>query len=202
MNIEAKGRDNISYTVGMDLGSIKLNGFDVFLFGTPGLLQFSVMRDVIVSGADGIIFMFDAAHPEKDDDAITILNSIRDLLEPNQPFVFLANKQDIKGARSPEVIKVQNKLPKNSKIFPTSTVKGLNIHESLKYLVNEIYENYSSLIQFLRGFESDIEGLAKKLKKDKIQTRDFLNSLEVKRFIEINRTNRTFKVREGLKSII
>ena len=186
----------------MDLGSIKLNGFDVYLFGTPGLLQFSVMRDVIVSGADGIIFMFDAAQPEKDVDAITILNSIRDILEPNQPFVFLANKQDIKEARSHEVIRAQNKLQKNVKIFPSSTKTGLNVQESLKYLVNEIYENYSSLLQILRSFESNIEGLAKKLKKDKVQMKDFLNSLEIKRFIEIDRINRTYRVREGLKSII
>ena len=34
LNVEAKARDNKFYTVGMDLGIIRLNGFDVFLFGT------------------------------------------------------------------------------------------------------------------------------------------------------------------------
>jgi len=40
------------------------------------------------------------------------------------------------------------------------------------------------------------------LKKDTIQMRDFLNNLEIKRFIEIDRANRTFKVKEGLKLLI
>ncbi len=40
------------------------------LFGTPGLLRFKAMRNIVTEGADGIIFMFDAAHPEKDENAI------------------------------------------------------------------------------------------------------------------------------------
>lgn len=202
LNIEAKGRDNIYYTVGMDLGSLKLNGFDIFLFGTPGLLQFSVMRDVIADGADGIVFMFDATNPESDNDAITILNSIRKLIEPNTPIVFLANKQDLEGARTPEVIKEENKLLDRCKIFPSSTTTGLNVQTSLKYVVNEIYEKYKELLQVLRGYETNIKGLGSKLKKDKSQIRDFLNNLEIKRFIEIDRINKTYKVREGLKNLI
>jgi len=48
MNVEAKARDNKYYTVGMDLGSVKLNGFDVFLFGTPGLLRFNVWSNFFI----------------------------------------------------------------------------------------------------------------------------------------------------------
>ena len=47
LNVEAKGADDKYYTVAMDLGSIKINGFQIFLFGTPGLLRFSVMRDIV-----------------------------------------------------------------------------------------------------------------------------------------------------------
>jgi GTPase SAR1 family protein len=186
----------------MDLGSVKLNGFDVFLFGTPGLLRFSVMRNICTSGSDGIIFLFDAAAPEKDDSAIMILNSIRKLLPPNTPIVFLANKQDIEGARSPEVVRSQNYLPEDSKIFPTSTKTGLNIRESITYLVNHIYEEYSSLLQTLRIYENDIPGLGKELNKDVNQMRDFLNNLEIKRFIELDRVNKTYKVRSGLKHVV
>ncbi|MFX0022670.1 MAG: GTPase [Candidatus Hermodarchaeota archaeon] len=202
LNVEAKGKDDKFYTVAMDLGSVKLNGFDVFLFGTPGLLRFSVMRSICTSGSDGIIFLFDAAAPEKDDSAIMILNSIRKILPPNTPIVYLANKQDIKGARPPEVIRSQNYLPEDSKIFPTSTETNLNIRESVTYLVNHIYEEYSSLLQTLRNYENNIEGLAEELKKDKVQMRDFLNNLEIKRFIELDRINKTYKVRSGLKYLV
>lgn len=192
----------MGYTVGMDLGSIKLNGFDVFLFGTPGLLRFSVMRDIITSGSDGIIFTFDSSSPKKDEDAITILNSLRKLISPKTPIVFLANKQDIDGTRSAEVIRAQNNLPASSKIFPSSTKTGAGVKESLVYLVNEVYENYKELLVILRDHEEDIKGLAEKLKKNKIQMRDLLNNLEVKRFIELDRIKKIYKVKHGLKNLI
>ena len=202
LNVEAKGKDDRYYTVGMDLGSLQLNGFECFLFGTPGLLRFSVMRKIVTSGSDGIIFIFDSVHPEKDDSAIVILNSVRKLLPSNTPVVFLANKQDVEGARTPEIIRQQNYLPENSKIFPTSTTTGLNIKESITYLVNIIYEEYSSLIQVLRTHETDIPGLAEELKKDHVEIRGFLNNLELKRFIEVDRINKTYKVRSGLKYLV
>ena len=202
LNIEAKARDNKLYTVGMDLGSVTLNGFDVFLFGTPGLLRFNVMRDVVLRGTDGVIFIFDAAHPEKDEDGIIILNSIRKAISQDIPIIFLANKQDIAGARHSEVVRAQNYLPEDTVIFPTSTRTGENLDNVLKQLVNQIYENYSSLIEILRTYENDIEGLTEKLKKNTIEIRDLLNNLEIKRFIEIDRANRTFKVKEGLKLLI
>jgi small GTP-binding protein len=202
LNVEAKGKDEKFYTVGMDLGSVKLNGFDCYLFGTPGLLRFSIMRSIITTGSDGIVFLFDASAPEKDDSAIMILNSIRKILPPNIPTVFLANKQDIEGARPPEVIRSQNYLPEESKIFPTSTKTGLNIKNSITYLVNHIYEEYSSLLQTLRTYENDIEGLADELKKDKVEMRKFLNNLEIKRFIEVDRIKKAYKVRNGLKYLV
>ncbi|MFX1390155.1 MAG: GTPase [Promethearchaeota archaeon] len=202
LNVEAKGKDDKFYTVGMDLGSVKLNGFDCYLFGTPGLLRFSIMRSIITTGSDGIIFIFDASAPEKDDSAIMILNSIRKNLPPNIPTVFLANKQDLEGSRPPEVIRSQNYLPEESKIFPTSTKTNLNIKESITFLVNHIYEEYSSLLETLRTYEHNIEGLADELKKDKAQMRDFLNNLEIKRFIEVDRINKTYKVRSGLKYLV
>ena len=75
----------------------------------------------------------------------------------------------------------------NSKIFPTSTKTGLNIKESITQLVNVIYEEYSSLLQVLKSYETDIKGLGKELNIGISEMRDFLNNLEVKRFIEIDR---------------
>jgi len=202
LNVEAKGKDEKFYTVGMDLGSVKLNGFECFLFGTPGLLRFSIMRSIVTQGGDGIIFIFDAIAPEKDDSAIMILNSVRKLLPSNIPVVFLANKQDVEGARSPEVIRQQNYLPENSKIFPTSTKTGLNIKESITHLVNIIYDDYSSLLQILKTYETDIQGLGEELNKDRAEMRDLLNNLEIKRFIEVDRVKKTYKVRSGLKHLV
>ena len=202
LNVEAKARDNKYYTVGMDLGSVKLNGFDVFLFGTPGLLRFNVMRDVVVRGTDGLIFIFDAAHPEKDEDAIIILNSLRKAIGPDTPIVYLANKQDVGGARHTEVVRSQNYLRDDAVIFPTSTRTGDNLEEALKYLVNQIFDHYSSLLTVLRSYETNIEGLQEKLNKNPVEMRDLLNNLEIKRFIEVDRIKKTYKVKQGLKLLI
>jgi hypothetical protein len=72
----------------------------------------------------------------------------------------------------------------------------------LKNLVNRIYENYSSLIQILKKYQEDIPGLAEKLEKDPMEMRDFLNNLEIKRFIEIDRQKKVYKVKEGLKFLV
>ena len=147
----------------MDMGSLKMNGFDVFLFGTPGLLRFSVMRDIISEGADGIIFMFDSVNPDNDEKAISILNSVRKIIKSDVPIIFLANKQDKEDARAPEVVRAQNYLPEKSKLFPASTVSGLNIKESLRYIVNEIFDSYKETLEVMRAYESNIRGLAEKL---------------------------------------
>ena len=202
LNVEAKARDNKLYTVGMDLGIVRLNGFDVFLFGTPGLLRFNVMRDVIVQGSDGVIFIFDAAHPEKDEDALIILNALRKTIGADTPIIYLANKQDIAGARHAEIVRSQNYLRDDAMIFSTSTRTGENLKESLKYLVNLIYDNYSSLLTVLRSYETNVDGLAEKLEKNPVEMRDLLNNLEIKRFIEVDRLARTYKVKHGLKLLL
>jgi hypothetical protein len=58
------------------------------------------------------------------------------------------------------------------------------------------------LLQTLRTYENDIPGLGKELNKNVNEMRDFLNNLEIKRFIEVDRISKTFKVREGLKYLV
>lgn len=194
LNVQVGGK-----TVAMDVASINFNGFQITLFGTPGLSRFKVMRKIISNGADGIVFIFDATDPNSDNDAISIL---REIINPKAPKVYLANKQDLMGARPPAVVQAQNELPKDCKIFPSSIKTGLNIKESLKYLVSEIFKKYKKLIQILCNYETNIRGLAEKLGKNKIQMRDFLYYLEIRRFIIIDRVNKVYRVNKALKNLV
>lgn len=182
----------------MDVAHINFEKFQITLFGTPGLARFQVMRKIIANGADGIIFIFDATNPDSDKDARLIL---REITNPKAPKVFLANKQDLKGARSPEVVLTQNKLPSNYKIFPSSMKTGFNIEESLKYLLSEILSKYKKLIQILCDYETNIRGLAENLNKNKNEMRDFLYALEIRHFIKIDRVNKVYRVNDTLKNI-
>ena len=194
MNVHVRG-----HTIAMDVAYIDFEGFKITLFGTPGLSRFKIMRNIILNGADGIIFIFDAANPKSDNDAISILDEIKN---PKVPKVYLANKQDLKDARSPKILRTQIKLPKDCKIFPSSIKTGQNIKESLKYLVSEIFKKYKKLLQILCNYETNIRGLAEKLHKNKAQMRDFLYALEIRRFIKIDRVNRVYRVNEVLKKLI
>ena len=200
MNIEAQGQDKKFYTVGMDLATLQMGAFDVFVFGTPGLVRFKIMRDVIVSGVDGIIFLFDVANHESDEEAIAILADIKKLIKHDTPIAYCGNKQDLKTVNEKE-IKKRFKLKDNAKIFLTSSTTGTNIKECIRYIVNEIYSKHKDTLEIMRDYENDIKGLSVKLKKNREEMRDLLNGFEVKRFIEIDRPNKKYKVREGLKNI-
>jgi len=202
MNIEAQGQDKKFYTVGMDLAKIMMGAFDIHIFGTPGLVRFKIMRDVIVSGVDGIIFLFDVANAESDKEAMIILAEINKLTKHDTPIVYCGNKQDLKTVSEKEV-KNRFKLPNDAQIFLTSCINGKTkqIEECLKHVVNEIFNKHKNTLKVMRDYENDIKGLSIKLKKNREQMRDLLNAFEVKRFIEIDRPNKTYKVKEGLKNI-
>ena len=200
MNIEAQGQDKKFYTVGMDLATLQMGPFDIFVFGTPGLVRFKIMRDVIVSGVDGIIYLFDVANTESDKEALSILAEIKKLIKHDTPIAYCGNKQDLKAVNEKE-IKKRFKLKDDAKIFLTSSTTGKNVKECVKHIVNEIFNKHKDTLKVMRDYENDIKGLSVKLKKNREQMRDLLNGFEVKRFIEIDRPNKKYKVREGLKNI-
>ena len=61
INVERRGT-----TIAMDHGLANVDGMNVFMFGTPGLLRFRTMRKILSEGADGIIFVVDSVDPESD----------------------------------------------------------------------------------------------------------------------------------------
>lgn len=202
MNIEASGSDRQFYTVGMDLATFQLGGFKIFLFGTPGLLRMQIMRDVIADGADGVIFLLDSTQPNSDEDAMKILHSLKEQITPDIPIIYCANKQDEPSARSSEQVKAQNNLPAEAKVFPISVNSGLNMNESLKFIVNLIYEKFEDVLEVVRKHQDDLEELADHLNMNIEELQDYLRSLETKRFITIDRENKSVRVNEGLNKLI
>ncbi len=198
MNIETQGRDKKFYTVGMDLASIKVDGFDVFLFGTPGLLRMEVMRDVLVNGADAVIFMIDSIDSSRDSEAIEILASVQKILKPDLPIIFCANKQEEENSRSIKEISSIYKIPKNSKLFQINTKTGVNVMDSLKYVVNTIFNKYKETLKLIRKYQDHLDDLAAELKMNPSELNDFLYNLEVKRFIEIDREKKVVRLKPSI----
>ncbi|MFX1394270.1 MAG: hypothetical protein ACFFAH_11910, partial [Promethearchaeota archaeon] len=65
----------------------------------------------------------------------------------------------------------------------------------------EIISKYKKLIQILCNYETNIRGLAEKLNKNKNEMRDFLYTLEIRRFIKIDRVNKIYSVNDALKNL-
>ncbi len=194
MCVEAVDKKNIKTTVAMDHGHWTTeHGVLVNLFGTPGLMRFSIIRDILLQGADGILFVFDAINPEKDDNAISILNQVRANIDNTIPIIFVANKSDLPDSRTPAVICEQNYL-NPCEIFATSSQNQEQIKIAIRSLVDKILARYRSHLELLVEYESNIRGLAAKLNYSKEEIRDYLNTLERKNLIKIDRSAKKYQV--------
>lgn len=63
-------------TVGLDYGSMTLDGRTVNLFGTPGQERFGYMWDVLGEGVDGIVLLVNAADASAVEDTNQLLNPL------------------------------------------------------------------------------------------------------------------------------
>jgi small GTP-binding protein len=199
LNIASYDKNGWKCTVGMDVGNTKSNGFDISLFGTPGLLRFSAMRAIVARGSDGVIFLFDGPSPEKDDASIQILNEIRHLLGRNIPIVYAVNKSDIPECRPVEVVRAQNYLGDHSILFKISAKTGENINVPIDELAHLVKQSLSPMVRIICEYEGDILGLQKELGKDSNEIMDVLNGMELRGIVAVDRAHKSFKIQETAK---
>ncbi len=122
-------------TVSIDYGFVRMEMFRVHLFGTPGHDRFDFMQEIAAKGSDGIMLVVDSTFPETFPIAMEILRRVR---ERDIPFVVLANKQDQKGALSPEDVKREMGLPDDVPVIGTVATKGMGLKEALVELLKLI----------------------------------------------------------------
>jgi small GTP-binding protein len=199
LNIASYDKNGWKCTVGMDVGNIRGNGLDITVFGTPGLLRFSAMRSIVAEGSDGVIFLFDGPHPEKDDASLQILNEIRGVLGKNIPIVYAVNKSDDLNCRSVEVVRAQNYLGTHAVIFKISALTGENIKVPVDELAHLVKASLSPMVSHVRSYEGDILGLQKELGKTDEEIMELLNGMELRSIITIDRLNKSYKILETAK---
>jgi small GTP-binding protein len=86
-------------TIALDYGRIRIDGRQVYLFGTPGQERFEFAREVIGRGMDGAVLLIDATGPY--DEFIAHLHD--SICTAKIPFVVVLNKCEEVGAR-PEAL--------------------------------------------------------------------------------------------------
>jgi len=194
INISTIDKNKNKITIGMDIGNIKIDGVKISLFGTPGLLRFKTIRQIIVQGADGIIFIFDGLNSNMDDSAIQILNEIRMIISREIPIVFCVNKCDDNNCRDIKSVREQNYIPELFPMYLISAKNKINVKDSLMKLISLIKENLSPLLLILKECENDLTILNTKLNMNPNELNNFLYSMEIRGLISIDRENKTFKL--------
>ena len=128
----------------MRVGSI--NGFKVKiqLLTVPGQVHYNSTRKVVLSGADGVVFVADSQKEKSDDNIDSIKNleeniCVNGLSYDTIPLVLQLNKQDMPDlSPNEELIKLVNR--QNVKSFPAAAINGQGVMETYEAIVKEVLD--------------------------------------------------------------
>lgn len=111
--------------------------WEVIIIGTPGQKRFAPVREVLATGASGMMFVVDSTKIGQVGIALAIYEEVRAYLGKDTPVVILANKQDLEGAANIDLIKDILRIDPR-KVFGTSATQGENLNEALMALLETI----------------------------------------------------------------
>jgi small GTP-binding protein len=196
--------DKHGTTVALDHGVIKVKGIKFYLFGTPGLEHFSILRKILSEGADGIIFVIDSDDTSKDKLAKLIWREIA-RLAPAVPCIVAANKQDKSNARKPSELRKDLNFLVGVPIIPTSAINRTNLDVLVNSLLMIILIELGPLLRKFKkysGVKDGIDKLSKEMKLDESKIKSYINWLEYRNLIEVDWDKKTYQMRKELKDAI
>ncbi len=199
INVEVNGT-----TIAMDHGVANINGMNVFLFGTPGLLRFTTMRKILSEGADGLIFVVDSSDPESDARAKLFFREVPFFL-PGVPCVVAANKQDIGSARPVEELQKSMSFVAGLPMIPCSGETGQNVDSMLRTLLYLIMMQWSSVFQKFAehsGKPNGLELLTKDLNISKQVAVGYLRKFELRKLLEVDVGDKRFVVQDNVRQFL
>jgi small GTP-binding protein len=120
-------------TVAMDFGRVTLGDQLLHLFGTPGQPRFDFMWEVLTKEMQGFIVLADSTIPETFVEVERMLKLFQQYAAA--PYLVVANKQDLKGALSPEEIQ---KALKVEKVLPCVATDKASVKKVLRKFMEAI----------------------------------------------------------------
>ncbi len=189
-------------TVALDHCRTKIYGVEIFLFGTPGLQRFEIIRKILSKGADGILFVVDSVNVASFEEAKKLLNEVYDIL-PGVPIVLCANKQDIRGAKSPnevaEVVLGKNK--DKISVIGTSATTGEQIEHALGLIVLNAIKQYYDILIAVKKSNGELAEIAKNIQQPEEKVYSQLQFASWRRLIIADWDNLTFNLTIGVSNI-
>ncbi len=196
--------DKHGTTVALDHGVITVKGIKLYLFGTPGLEHFSVLRKILSEGADGIIFVVDSEDRSKDSLAKIVWREIS-TLAPGVPCIVAANKQDKPNARKPSELRKELKFLSGVPIIPTSAKDNFNLNVLMNSMLTILIGELSPLLKKIEKYSGVKDGIKKvmeEMKLDFSKIKSYLNWLEYRELVEVDWNSGTYTMKRELRELL
>lgn len=189
-------------TVALDHCRTQIYGVEIFLFGTPGLQRFEIIRKVLSKGADGILFVVDSVNVASFEEAENLLAEVNDIL-PGVPIVLCANKQDIKGAKNPQEIAdaVLGKNQDKISVIGTSAKTGEKIEHALGLIVLNAIKQYYDILLAVKKSNGELAEIAKNIQDSEEKVYSQLQFASWRRLIIADWDNHRFSLTKGVSNI-
>lgn len=190
-------------TVALDHCKTNIYGVEIFLFGTPGLQRFEVIRKILSKGADGILFVVDSVNVASFEEAEKMLKEVYDIL-PGVPIVLCANKQDIIGAKKPQEIAdiVLGKNQKTISVVGTSAKTGLKIEHVLGLIVLNAIKLYWNILIAVKKSNGELPEIAKNMQLPEKEVHSQLQFASWRRLVKADWDNLKFRLPKGVSNIL
>lgn len=134
---DAVSVDRLGTTVALDRGRVRVDGVRVDLFGTPGQARFDPLLETLRKQALGVVLLVDSSRPETFARAQEML---RQVWRSGLPAIVAANKQDLRGALTPEEVARRLQTPANVPVVPCSSQMPGRARAVLNALIERILE--------------------------------------------------------------
>ncbi|MTK63280.1 MAG: GTP-binding protein [Methanobacterium sp.] len=136
VSVDRMALEKFPTTIAMDIGHLDHGGFVADIFGTPGQERFDLMLDILAKEAVGAFILIDSSAPQTFARAKEMINKTHSEAIPN---IIVANKQDVKGALSPEQIREKMNLNEQIPIVPTVVTDNIGVNQALDTLLKLLY---------------------------------------------------------------
>ncbi|MHA2306736.1 MAG: GTP-binding protein [Candidatus Hodarchaeales archaeon] len=190
-------------TVALDHCKTQIYGVEIFLFGTPGLKRFEVIRKILSKGADGILFIVDSVNVASFEEADKLLKEVYKIL-PGVPIVLCANKQDILGAKTPEEV-AETVLGKNQELISvigTSAKTGNKIEHALGLIVLNAIKHYWNILSAVKKSNGDLSEIAKYIEQPEEVVHSQLQFASWRRLVKADWDKQKFSLPKGVSNIL
>ncbi|MHA1329902.1 MAG: GTP-binding protein [Candidatus Hodarchaeales archaeon] len=189
-------------TVALDHCKTNIYGVEVFLFGTPGLQRFEIIRKILSKGADGILFIVDSVNVASFDEAKKLLVEANEIL-PSVPIILCANKQDILGAKKPQEV-AEAVLGQNASkitVIGTSAKSGENIERALGMIVLNAIKQYYDILLAVKHSNGELAEIARNINLPEDKVLSQLQFASWRRLVKADWDNQQFTLPKGVNNI-